>query len=72
MGTDKHGKKTAKLTTKFYEPNSFSLLEGSQETNVREMFRFSTCMARIWSRPTFMAGLNHLWTDPGGTWFFTS
>ena len=35
VGTDKHGKKTAKLTTKFYEPNSFSLLEGSQETNVR-------------------------------------
>ena len=23
------------MTTKFYEPNSFSLLEGSQETNVR-------------------------------------
>ncbi len=35
VGTDTHGKKTAKLTTKFYEPNSFSLLEGSQETNVR-------------------------------------
>ena len=35
VGTDKHGKKTAKLTTKFYEPTSFSLLEGSQETNVR-------------------------------------
>ena len=34
-GTDKKGKKAAKLTTKFYEPNSLSLLAGSEETNVR-------------------------------------
>ncbi|MGN1406786.1 hypothetical protein [Lactobacillus sp.] len=35
-GSDKTGKKkAAKLTTKFYEPNSFSLLAGSVETNVR-------------------------------------
>ena len=35
-GSDNKGqKKAAKLTTKFYEPNSFSLLAGSVETNVR-------------------------------------
>lgn len=33
-----------------------------------EMFRVWMCIIRIWSRPTFMAGLNHPRTEPRGTW----
>lgn len=67
VGTDKHGKKTAKLTTKFMSQILLACWKEARRPMSGEMFRVWMCMVRIWSRPTFMAGLNHPRTEPGGT-----